>query len=70
MMTITGAVAYSAPEIRDHKSSYSEKVDMWSAGGVLYFILFGIPPFNSNNAEELDEAILSGKYDKDEKAWD
>lgn len=47
MMTKTGTVAYSAPEIFTQKF-YDEKVDVWSAGVVLYMMLCGEQPFYSD----------------------
>lgn len=46
MMTKTGTVAFSAPEIFTQKF-YNEKVDIWSAGVVLYMMLSGCQPFYS-----------------------
>ena len=40
MMTKTGTVAFSAPEIFS-STYYNEKVDIWSAGCVLYMMLCG-----------------------------
>lgn len=40
MMTKTGTVAFSAPEIFTQRE-YDEKVDIWSAGIVLYMMLSG-----------------------------
>ena len=40
MMTKTGTVAFSAPEIFT-QSSYTQQVDIWSAGVVLYMMLCG-----------------------------
>lgn len=40
MMTKTGTVAFSAPEIFNQRE-YDEKVDIWSAGIVLYMMLSG-----------------------------
>jgi len=40
MMTKTGTVAFSAPEIFTQKV-YDEKVDIWSAATVLYIMLSG-----------------------------
>ena len=40
MMTKTGTVAFSAPEIFV-ASSYTTKVDIWSAGVVLYMMFCG-----------------------------
>lgn len=44
MYTYTGTLAFSAPEIFTG-FSYDEKVDMWSAGCVLYTMLCGYQPF-------------------------
>ena len=44
MMTKTGTVAFSAPEIFTQQV-YDEKVDIWSAGIVLYMMLIGHQPF-------------------------
>ena len=44
MMTKTGTVAFSAPEIFG-STFYSEKVDVWAAGIVLYMMLCGHVPF-------------------------
>ena len=40
MMTKTGTVAFSAPEIFQQQV-YNEKVDIWPAGTVLYMMLSG-----------------------------
>jgi serine/threonine protein kinase len=52
MMTKTGTVAFSAPEIFSSKY-YDEKVDIWSAGSVLYMMLSGDQPFYSENVAKL-----------------
>ena len=44
MMTKTGTVAFSAPEVFG-SSFYSQKVDVWAAGIVLYMMLCGHIPF-------------------------
>lgn len=52
MMTKTGTVAFSAPEIfKDN--DYNEKVDIWSAGIVLYMMLCGQQPFDHENVNVL-----------------
>ena len=52
MWTYTGTVAFSAPEIFigygykfDNFKQYSEKVDLWSAGCILFTMLCGTIPF-------------------------
>jgi serine/threonine protein kinase len=46
MRTKTGTVAFSAPEIFT-QNVYDEKVDIWSAGIVLYMMLSGKQPYES-----------------------
>ena len=52
MMTKTGTVAFSAPEIFNQRE-YDEKVDIWSAGIVLYMMLCGHQPFHCDNIPKL-----------------
>ncbi len=47
MWTNTGTIAYTAPEVFADENSYSESVDMWSAGVVLYVMLCGYQPFQA-----------------------
>lgn len=44
MFTYTGTLAFSAPEIFENVP-YTAKVDLWSAGCVLYTMLCGREPF-------------------------
>jgi len=37
-------------------------VDIWSAGVVLYAMLYGTVPFKANNMSELQKLILKAKY--------
>jgi len=48
MYTKTGTVAFSAPEIFRERS-YDNKVDIWSAGVLLYMMLCGTHPFDDDN---------------------
>lgn len=42
MMTNTGTPMYQAPEMLEgNESYYDEKVDLWSAGAVIYFMISG-----------------------------
>ncbi len=56
-----GTPAYIAPEILKDKG-YSFSVDLWSAGVVLFAMLYGTVPFKANNMEELHKLIVKGKY--------
>jgi serine/threonine protein kinase len=49
MFTKTGTPLYTAPEIHtDGANRYSESIDMWGAGTVLYLLLSGDRPFNES----------------------
>jgi calcium-dependent protein kinase len=50
---------YSAPEV--FKNDHNEKVDIWSIGVVLYFMLVGSLPFNGDSNEAVVAAIQKGK---------
>lgn len=48
MMTKTGSIIFSAPETF-YSGYYDEKIDIWSAGIVLYMMLSSKLPFFSEN---------------------
>jgi serine/threonine protein kinase len=58
MITKTGTVAFSAPEIFT-QSEYDEKIDVWSAGVVLYMMLSGLQPFYDASMPMLVKKITS-----------
>ena len=58
----SGTPAYIAPEILREKGYSGFKADIWSAGVVLYAMLFGTVPFKASNMKELHKMIMKGKY--------
>lgn len=52
-----GTPGFIAPEIYQMKE-YDEKIDTFSLGIILYFMLYGYLPFQSNYIEEIQEMTL------------
>ncbi|KAM0927660.1 hypothetical protein ACQ4PT_002738 [Festuca glaucescens] len=59
MSGLVGTPYYVAPEVVAGRE-YGEKVDVWSAGVVLYLMLSGTVPFYGATAPEIFEAVLRG----------
>lgn len=59
MDEVVGTPYYVAPEVLEGRG-YDEKVDVWSAGVVLYIMLAGFPPFYGERVEEVFEKVLRG----------
>lgn len=56
MRTKTGLDQWSAPETRQMRE-YTESVDMWGVGVVLYFMLMKCAPFIDDCEEKLIEKV-------------
>ena len=59
-----GTLAYAAPEILI-RQPYTYMVDNWSLGVVLYFMLYGILPFNNQSEIKLVKQIVETEPDWD-----
>ena len=57
-----GTPAYIAPEILRDKGYEGYQVDVWSAGVVLYAMLYGTVPFKANNMSDLQKLIIKARY--------
>ena len=68
LQTFCGTLAYLAPEVlaRKHDNTksivYSDKVDIWSIGCMLYVLLTGYLPFPQNTQHALYRSILAGDF--------
>lgn len=61
--TVCGTPNYIAPEVLTGKvTGHSFEVDTWSIGVMMYALLFGKPPFQSKEVQEIYERIKENDY--------
>jgi len=60
--TICGTPNYIAPEVLDKKIGHSYEVDTWSLGVIIYTLLIGRPPFETNDTKATYRRILKVNY--------
>lgn len=59
--SLCGTPNYIAPEVLSRKG-HSYEVDIWALGCILYTLLIGIPPFETNSVEKTYELISKCQY--------
>jgi len=54
----SGHINYSAPELILETPYFSSKVDIWSLGCLLYYIISKKDPFEGSSPQEIKQNIL------------
>lgn len=60
--TVCGTPNYIAPEILENKIGHSYGVDVWSLGVIIYTLVVGKPPFETDNVKETYKRIKACAY--------
>jgi calcium-dependent protein kinase len=60
MDTVVGTPYYVAPEVLE--GHYTNECDLWSAGVIMYILMCGYLPFSGDNARDVFDKILAGKF--------
>lgn len=64
-----GTISYVAPEILNEEG-YSKEADMWSIGVILYLVVRGRLPFDSEERDEIMRSIVEDEIDwQGDKFW-
>jgi polo-like kinase 1 len=60
--TVCGTPNYIAPEILDGKQGHSYEVDIWSLGVIIYTLIIGKPPFETQDVKTTYKRIKMNSY--------
>ena len=60
--TVCGTPNYIAPEILDGKIGHSYEVDIWSLGVIIYTLIIGKPPFETQDVKATYKRIKNNQY--------
>lgn len=60
--TICGTPNYIAPEVLEGKQGHSYEVDVWSLGVIIYTLIIGKPPFETNDVKTTYKRIRMNNY--------
>uniref|UniRef100_A0A0B6ZQP0 non-specific serine/threonine protein kinase n=1 Tax=Arion vulgaris TaxID=1028688 RepID=A0A0B6ZQP0_9EUPU len=70
LKTFCGSPLYASPEIVNGNPYHGPEVDVWSLGVILYTLVYGAMPFESNNLVSLKQQISEGDYNVPSKLSD
>ena len=68
LTSFCGTTAFMAPEII-LDINYGKPVDMWAIGVILFLLLSGDYPFDPSDGDQLNEAIVRGRYSFSNPVW-
>lgn len=66
--TICGTPNYIAPEVLEGKAGHSYEVDIWSLGVIIYTLIIGKPPFETQDVKATYKRIKMNAYSFPESA--
>jgi serine/threonine protein kinase len=65
--------SFTAPEVLetlDTGDGYTQEVDLWGVGVILYILLCGFPPFYGDDDDEIYDKICEGYFEYPSPYWD